>query len=152
MIHLEPGTATHSLELLQPGHRCAACFIAINSATWHSRSSPPTHAHTHTCELIPRMQPTCCPRKHPQLRNEHPEIFKKLSEGQVSAVLAAASSPVFVLTGGPGCGKTFTVRAVVDALLALGQSVALCAPTGECEWHAARSAWGKWVWRAGIGA
>jgi exodeoxyribonuclease V alpha subunit len=36
-----------------------------------------------------------------------------------------------VLTGGPGTGKTTTVRAIVQAHGALDRSVALCAPTGR---------------------
>ncbi len=36
-----------------------------------------------------------------------------LSAGQRAAIEAAAHSPLVVLTGGPGCGKTFAVRTVV---------------------------------------
>ena len=42
----------------------------------------------------------------------------------------AAVSCAFVLTGGPGVGKTTTVRVLVRCLLALGRSVALAAPSG----------------------
>jgi exodeoxyribonuclease V alpha subunit len=54
-----------------------------------------------------------------------------LSEEQRAAVRGAALSGVFVLTGGPGVGKTFTVRVLVRLLQALGRSVALGAPTGK---------------------
>ena len=43
----------------------------------------------------------------------------------------AATSGCFVLTGGPGVGKTTTTRALVRCLQALGRSVALAAPTGK---------------------
>jgi exodeoxyribonuclease V alpha subunit len=38
---------------------------------------------------------------------------------------------LMVLTGGPGTGKTTTIKAVVAAHRALGRRVALCAPTGR---------------------
>jgi len=55
----------------------------------------------------------------------------KLSEEQSRAVAASLRSGLLVLTGGPGTGKTTTVRAVVETHLALGRSVVLCAPTGR---------------------
>jgi exodeoxyribonuclease V alpha subunit len=54
-----------------------------------------------------------------------------LSEEQRRAVELAASSRVLVLTGGPGCGKTFTTKAVVDLWRAMGKSILLAAPTGR---------------------
>src|ERR671932_273168 len=43
----------------------------------------------------------------------------------------AASERVLVLTGGPGCGKTFTTRTIVALWKAMGKSIALAAPTGR---------------------
>jgi exodeoxyribonuclease V alpha subunit len=40
-------------------------------------------------------------------------------------------SRLAILTGGPGTGKTATMRALVDLLRARGRSVRLCAPTGK---------------------
>ena len=54
-----------------------------------------------------------------------------LSETQRSAVEASLGTHLMVLTGGPGTGKTTTVRAIVQAHAALERSVALCAPTGR---------------------
>ena len=54
-----------------------------------------------------------------------------LSEAQRSAVEASLGTHLLVLTGGPGTGKTTTVRAIVQAHAALDRSVALCAPTGR---------------------
>jgi exodeoxyribonuclease V alpha subunit len=54
-----------------------------------------------------------------------------LSDEQRAAVRAAATRSLFVLTGGPGVGKTTTVRALVRCLTAMGRSVALAAPTGK---------------------
>lgn len=54
-----------------------------------------------------------------------------LSDTQRSAVLASLGTHLLVLTGGPGTGKTTTVRAIVQAHAALERAVALCAPTGR---------------------
>jgi exodeoxyribonuclease V alpha subunit len=54
-----------------------------------------------------------------------------LSEEQVEAVRKAASNRVFILTGGPGVGKTTTANAIIRLLKAMGKSVALGAPTGR---------------------
>ncbi|HEY9834074.1 MAG TPA: AAA family ATPase [Stenomitos sp.] len=55
----------------------------------------------------------------------------ELSEQQQQAVEIAASERVLVLTGGPGCGKTFTTRTIVALWKAMGKSIALAAPTGR---------------------
>jgi exodeoxyribonuclease V alpha subunit len=54
-----------------------------------------------------------------------------LSDTQRSAVEASLGTHLLVLTGGPGTGKTTTVRAIVQAHAALDRRVALCAPTGR---------------------
>ncbi len=56
---------------------------------------------------------------------------QELVAGQRDAVQLALSSRVAVLTGGPGCGKSFTVRSVVALARAKGATVALVAPTGR---------------------
>lgn len=54
-----------------------------------------------------------------------------LSEEQRQAVLAAMKHRVLVLTGGPGTGKTTTVRTIVKLLAAYEQIVVLASPTGR---------------------
>ena len=54
-----------------------------------------------------------------------------LAPGQHEAVRLALTSKVAVLTGGPGCGKSFTVRSVVELAMAKKASVVLVAPTGR---------------------
>jgi exodeoxyribonuclease V alpha subunit len=54
-----------------------------------------------------------------------------LAPGQQEAVRLALTSKVAVLTGGPGCGKSFTVRSVVELVTAKQASVVLVAPTGR---------------------
>jgi exodeoxyribonuclease V alpha subunit len=54
-----------------------------------------------------------------------------LAPEQEEAVRLALTSRVAVLTGGPGCGKSFTVRSVVELARAKGAKVVLAAPTGR---------------------
>jgi exodeoxyribonuclease V alpha subunit len=54
-----------------------------------------------------------------------------LAPEQQQAVRRALTSKVAVLTGGPGCGKSFTVRSVVELARAKGATVVLVAPTGR---------------------
>ncbi|MEU4770102.1 ATP-dependent RecD-like DNA helicase [Actinosynnema sp. NPDC023794] len=54
-----------------------------------------------------------------------------LEDKQRDAVRLALSRKVAVLTGGPGCGKSFTVRSIVKLAAAKGAKVVLAAPTGR---------------------
>ncbi len=54
-----------------------------------------------------------------------------LSPEQRQAVEMAATERVVILTGGPGCGKTFTTRTIVALWKAMGKSLVLAAPTGR---------------------
>ncbi|WPB93128.1 SF1B family DNA helicase RecD2 [Streptomyces malaysiensis] len=54
-----------------------------------------------------------------------------LAPEQSQAVRLALTEKVAVLTGGPGCGKSFTVRSVVELARAKQAKVVLAAPTGR---------------------
>lgn len=54
-----------------------------------------------------------------------------LTGEQRAALQEALESGVLVVTGGPGTGKTTTIRALLTLFLALGQKVVLAAPTGR---------------------
>ncbi len=54
-----------------------------------------------------------------------------LAPEQAQAVRLALTEKVAVLTGGPGCGKSFTVRSVVTLARAKRAKVILAAPTGR---------------------
>lgn len=54
-----------------------------------------------------------------------------LADEQAEAVKLALTRKVAVLTGGPGCGKSFTVRSVVELARAKKATVVLVAPTGR---------------------
>lgn len=53
------------------------------------------------------------------------------SAEQLNAVKTAVESRVFILTGGPGVGKTTTANAIIRLLIKMNRSVALAAPTGR---------------------
>lgn len=59
------------------------------------------------------------------------ELATPLSEHQAEAVAKAATNRVFVLTGGPGVGKSTTANAIIKLIQSLGRDVALAAPTGR---------------------
>src|SRR6185437_13180150 len=54
-----------------------------------------------------------------------------LAPEQAEAVKLALTRKVAVLTGGPGCGKSFTVRSIVELARAKNAKVVLAAPTGR---------------------
>ncbi|MEU3839079.1 ATP-dependent RecD-like DNA helicase [Streptomyces sp. NPDC028635] len=54
-----------------------------------------------------------------------------LAPEQEAAVRLALTEKVAVLTGGPGCGKSFTVRSIVELARAKRAKVVLAAPTGR---------------------
>lgn len=56
---------------------------------------------------------------------------RRLDPSQKEAGWAVFQAPVSVLTGGPGTGKTTTLRSVVDAATDMGWKVVLSAPTGR---------------------
>ena len=70
-------------------------------------------------------------QSRPALQNGKPVLP---SEEQLSAIRAALSLPLAVITGGPGTGKTSVVLSILRALVRLGvpaEAVALAAPTGK---------------------
>ncbi len=64
-------------------------------------------------------------------------IFLELTQGfayaskQRDAICKALEENCFVLTGGPGTGKTTTVNAIIQLFERQGDRVMLCAPTGR---------------------
>ncbi len=61
----------------------------------------------------------------------HGQTHTELAPAQQAAVKLALTEKVAVLTGGPGCGKSFTVRSIVTLAQAKGAKIVLAAPTGR---------------------
>ncbi|MBD2302851.1 ATP-dependent RecD-like DNA helicase [Nostoc sp. FACHB-190] len=97
----------------------------------------PTFFHTETnlAQMISRRlsQPIVqdIPRVHAWIERFMVSRKIQLSPQQQQAVEKAAYSPVMVLTGGPGVGKTFTTHTIVSLWKAMGKTIALAAPTGR---------------------
>ncbi len=54
-----------------------------------------------------------------------------LEEKQRQALTAALQNALSIITGGPGTGKTTTIRALIEIFVSEGQNVLLAAPTGR---------------------
>lgn len=59
------------------------------------------------------------------------EMGVSRDESQVAAAVMAVCSPISVITGGPGTGKSTTQKIIVRAFAILGKEVVLAAPTGR---------------------
>ena len=65
------------------------------------------------------------------LNRTEKELDVLFSDEQKEAVQTAANYPLLVITGGPGCGKTTIIRALVKTFLMADKVLALAAPTGK---------------------
>lgn len=63
----------------------------------------------------------------------------KLGDEQTAAVIEATKHRLFVITGGPGVGKTTIMNAVLQILMAKKVKPVLCAPTGRAARQLAES-------------
>jgi exodeoxyribonuclease V alpha subunit len=59
------------------------------------------------------------------------ETGVRLAPGQKEAINKVLENGILVLTGGPGTGKTTTLKSIISLLEKHGQKVALAAPTGR---------------------
>ncbi len=59
------------------------------------------------------------------------ELGHEYSDIQRHAIRRCLESPVAVITGGPGTGKTTVLKGVIEMLEKKGKKVILCAPTGR---------------------
>lgn len=67
-------------------------------------------------------------------RREAPKVIKvtdSLNEEQLSAVENSLRLPVSMLTGGPGTGKTRTIKSIIDSAKELKWEIGVMAPTGK---------------------
>ncbi len=66
-----------------------------------------------------------------EIRKAEQELGIRFEELQRQAVCSCVDSGVFILTGGPGTGKTTTVNGIIRIMENRGLKVALAAPTGR---------------------
>lgn len=66
-----------------------------------------------------------------QLKNLENSSNLILDERQRTAVLEAARNGLFILTGGPGTGKTTTIKSIIGFFESEGMDILLAAPTGR---------------------
>jgi len=82
-----------------------------------------------------RMMLGIMPPENRTFQKEIRALEKNFSIGyaplQVKAIESALSSNIFILTGGPGTGKTTTLKAILSILEMEGEKAALAAPTGR---------------------
>lgn len=76
-----------------------------------------------------------CPEEEEQVLRRITQIETEtetvLDDMQRKAILEASSHGVFVLTGGPGTGKTTTINAIIRFFEGEGAEIRLAAPTGR---------------------
>ncbi len=82
-------------------------------------------------ERIARLAARPPRRRHDLRRLVERSADAQLTDEQLQAVATSIEGHVLVLTGGPGTGKTTTVRSVVAAQRRMGRKLLLCAPTGR---------------------
>ncbi len=66
-----------------------------------------------------------------KLRGIERDTGMELEEHQREAVYGAVTHGLFIMTGGPGTGKTTTIRAILDYFERDGKNIFLAAPTGR---------------------
>lgn len=54
-----------------------------------------------------------------------------LSHQQREACISACMNGMFIITGGPGTGKTTIIKTIISIMERMGKTIALCAPTGR---------------------
>jgi exodeoxyribonuclease V alpha subunit len=94
--------------------------------------APPLHSAE--VEAARRLRELAGPRPVPTALNQAmlgSRSAAQISPDQRRAIETSFGYGLFVLTGGPGTGKTTTVRTLVEMHRHLGRRIALCAPTGR---------------------
>lgn len=81
--------------------------------------------------LLSHPSPVCRADVEKALPKVEADLGFELTDEQREAVFGACANKAFIITGGPGTGKTTITRAVVATLKELGLKPKLAAPTGR---------------------
>ena len=121
------------LQLNADGQIVSLPYESISSPTTRHARLEIMDAEIEVAEITMRMlnqKPKLDPTRFEYFMANDPSV-KDLSTTQKRAVQEAVSNSVFILTGGPGVGKTTTARAIIAGLKYLGKKISLAAPTGR---------------------
>ena len=66
-----------------------------------------------------------------EIKKHEEKLDIELSEKQFEAIKQINENNVCIITGGPGTGKTTTIKCVIEIYKSHGKKVVLCAPTGR---------------------
>ncbi len=105
--------------------RMSSAERRVASGLWRLSQSELTHLSGEAGRVLRAMEAAGGPR---------------LSELQRRAVVSSLENGVFVITGGPGTGKTTIIRAILTVLREQGVRTALAAPTGRAAKRMAQAA------------
>ncbi len=131
---MDPGVVDQALEVLEVKKRVHLEAVGPDD----DEAAYLMHFYRYEQETARRLQamishPT--PVTRAKVEKALPEVESRvgitLTDEQREAVFAACVNKVFVITGGPGTGKTTITRAVVQTLSELGLKLKLAAPTGR---------------------
>lgn len=131
LIGAEPSQADAAISDLTDGNYIVTCQVAGEAACYLDDLY---RAETGTAEKLLAM--TAIPRVPPHnlkslLEKAESRCGVSFAPEQRAAVEAAAGCGVLVLTGGPGTGKTTTVRGILELFDGMGIATLLAAPTGR---------------------
>ncbi|MCL2699716.1 MAG: AAA family ATPase, partial [Defluviitaleaceae bacterium] len=76
-------------------------------------------------------EPSSCLAIEAQIAQIEAQTEVYLADNQKAAVISALTHGVLVITGGPGTGKTTTIKTIIGVLQRSGAKIALAAPTGR---------------------
>lgn len=68
---------------------------------------------------------------HTELNKLLKSVSKKFSPEQIEAIKNSAEYKIFILTGGPGTGKTETLKGIISLYEGMEKKIMLAAPTGR---------------------
>lgn len=131
MIGVEEAVVSEAEEMLTESGELVRCEIAGLTVLYLAELY---EAETAVARRILAMvkQPVIGYRKPDELIGEIEQRYQiQYAESQKEAIRLAGSSNIMVLTGGPGTGKTTSVRGILALLDELGLKTALAAPTGR---------------------